>query len=270
VNPKLLEKLSQLLNWRSLAGRGLIDRMRTTTFALLGTTAAAGLGMVAIFSQQGWPILSPSPIPNVPAGRQAVHDALALDGRGRPLARVASASQATQGPVGAAGGFPATTGVVNTVPGVAGDLQASTPATGVDEAPPGAPGGGSQPASPNPTPAPEPAPELTPSPGPVVVGGPGPVTSSPTPPSSSTGETDKSKTKEPSTPSSPSGEVVKKTTEPALPEAATAEAPPVTPPEPEESDAYDGHDYAYGDGHDYDYGDAGWHDYGAGHSHHPW
>ena len=59
----------------SLAGNGLLERMRSTTFALLGITAAMGLGLVALVSQQGWPYLPALPIPAAPAEHGAVHDA---------------------------------------------------------------------------------------------------------------------------------------------------------------------------------------------------
>jgi hypothetical protein len=78
VNLTTGQRFLRLARRPSLAGSGLTERMRTTTFALLGITAAAGLGLVAIFSQQGWPLLSPSPIPSPSAGREAVDPALAV------------------------------------------------------------------------------------------------------------------------------------------------------------------------------------------------
>jgi hypothetical protein len=47
----------------SFAGRGLLERTRSTGFAALGITAAMGLGLVALLSQQGLPYLPASPIP---------------------------------------------------------------------------------------------------------------------------------------------------------------------------------------------------------------
>jgi hypothetical protein len=67
--------LSRLARRLSLAGDGLPERMRSTTFALLGITAATCLGLVAVFSQQEWPLLSPGPVPAAPAGPTAVGDA---------------------------------------------------------------------------------------------------------------------------------------------------------------------------------------------------
>jgi hypothetical protein len=45
--------------------------MRSTTFALLGLTAAAGLTLVALFAQPGGPLLSPAPLPHGPASAVA-------------------------------------------------------------------------------------------------------------------------------------------------------------------------------------------------------
>jgi hypothetical protein len=79
VQTKIGERLSGHIRLPSVAGRGLTERMRTTTFALLGITAAAGLGLVAIFSQQGWPLLPSSPLPTPPAAAVAVEEARAID-----------------------------------------------------------------------------------------------------------------------------------------------------------------------------------------------
>ncbi len=54
----------------SLAGDGLPERMRSTVVAFLGLTAAAGLALVAIFAQLGFPVLSPAPLPSSPSGAQ--------------------------------------------------------------------------------------------------------------------------------------------------------------------------------------------------------
>jgi hypothetical protein len=74
-------KLSEIPLWPhrlpSFAGSGLPERIRSTTFALLGLTAAAGLSLVAIFAQPDWPLLSPAPLPNSPA--QKVREAVVVD-----------------------------------------------------------------------------------------------------------------------------------------------------------------------------------------------
>jgi hypothetical protein len=47
----------------SFAGHGLFERLRSTAFALLGTTAALALGLVALAAHQGWPDFPIAPIP---------------------------------------------------------------------------------------------------------------------------------------------------------------------------------------------------------------
>src|SRR4051812_8110296 len=65
----------------SFAGDGLPERMRSTAFAFLGLTAAAGLALVAIFAQLSFPLLSPAPLPSEPMADGAVSKAVALDRR---------------------------------------------------------------------------------------------------------------------------------------------------------------------------------------------
>jgi hypothetical protein len=62
----------------SLAGDGLLERMRSTTFALLGITAAMALGLVAIAAQQVWPELPFSPLPGPAAKHGEIHNALVV------------------------------------------------------------------------------------------------------------------------------------------------------------------------------------------------
>ena len=63
----------------SFAGTGLLERMRSTTFALLGLTAAMGLGLVLTLSQQSWPLLPSAPIPGFSSGEGRVHEATRLE-----------------------------------------------------------------------------------------------------------------------------------------------------------------------------------------------
>jgi hypothetical protein len=157
VGTKIGQWLARRVKWSSLAGDGWSERVRTTTFALLGLTAAAGLGLVAIFSQQGWPLLSPSPIPSPPTAHQAVHGALAVAG---PVG-----TRAGEEAIGLGSGRPAPTRSTPTSPqggGSSADLsgqlpvrQGSSPPTGAQpepSAPPAAP-------TPEPVPAPPPSPE---------------------------------------------------------------------------------------------------------------
>src|SRR4051812_35227391 len=69
---------SRLLAWLrlpSFAGDGLPERMRSTTFALLGLTAAGGLALVAIFAQPGFPLLTPTPLPAEPSLSESIAEA---------------------------------------------------------------------------------------------------------------------------------------------------------------------------------------------------
>jgi hypothetical protein len=70
--------LSKLVARPSFAGTSLLERMRSTTFALLGVTAAMGLGLVAVISQQGWPLLPAAPLPGLSVEQAKVHDAVAI------------------------------------------------------------------------------------------------------------------------------------------------------------------------------------------------
>jgi hypothetical protein len=62
----------------SFAGRGLLERTRSTGFALLGISAAMGLGLVALVSQQSWPYLPASPIPEYGAEHGRLDSAIAV------------------------------------------------------------------------------------------------------------------------------------------------------------------------------------------------
>src|SRR4051812_42024569 len=68
-------KLRSALRLPSFAGTGLPERMRSISFALMGLTAAAGLALVAIFAQPGFPILSPAPLPDEPSASESISGA---------------------------------------------------------------------------------------------------------------------------------------------------------------------------------------------------
>ncbi len=72
------QSLARRIGKPSFAGAGLLERMRSTTFALLGITAAMGLGLVAVVSQQGFSLLPAAPIPGLTAEQEGVHDAIEL------------------------------------------------------------------------------------------------------------------------------------------------------------------------------------------------
>src|SRR3954451_25217753 len=94
----------------SFAGKGLSERMRSTGFALLGLTAAAGLALVAIFAQPGFPLLEPAPLPSEPSARESVADAVRAGRDRSPAASIAAAAPQlgavgpdTSGPAGPGG-----------------------------------------------------------------------------------------------------------------------------------------------------------------------
>jgi len=78
VLSKIGHELSRRVIGSSLAGDGLLVRIRSTSIGLLGLVAATGLALVAFISSQGWPDALNSPIPASPSTVSAVHDAVAL------------------------------------------------------------------------------------------------------------------------------------------------------------------------------------------------
>jgi hypothetical protein len=160
--------LSRLAKSHSVAGDSLPERMRSTTFALLGITAAVGLGFVALIAQQGWPVLPIGPIPGVSVGHEAVGHATALASTRLPAGRAArrGASFAAPSPHRGAGRpRPARLDVSN--PGVSGSHRVVRPAASqpAPEPLPASPGGPAPAQPPAPAPAPSPAaPPATPPP----------------------------------------------------------------------------------------------------------
>jgi hypothetical protein len=72
------QSLSRFAAKPSFAGRGLVERMRTTAFALLGVTTAMALGLVALASQQSWHYLPVGPLPSYQAQHGKLHSAIAV------------------------------------------------------------------------------------------------------------------------------------------------------------------------------------------------
>jgi len=95
-------KLSKAPRLPSLAGNGLPERMRTTAFAFLGLTAAAGLALVAIFAQLSFHVLSPAPLPDEPVDGSTVAEAVPL--RGAP-AHAPAVTQRREAPAAAVEGL---------------------------------------------------------------------------------------------------------------------------------------------------------------------
>jgi hypothetical protein len=56
----------------SVLGRGMLERARKLSLALLGATAALGLSMLALIFNQGWPLVAGGPLPPLPPRHQEV------------------------------------------------------------------------------------------------------------------------------------------------------------------------------------------------------
>jgi hypothetical protein len=167
--------LSRSVLGSSLAGDGLLVRLRSTSIGLLGVVTAVGLGLVAFISQLGWPGVFNAPIPGSPHEAATVHGAVALT---RPSPRIEAASPAL--------GAPARTssGPALSPNGAAGDGRAPVADSGLGGSHDLGVSAGAQAPSqieqPPPVPAPEPAsqpvatvPAATPTaPQPSVTGGP--------------------------------------------------------------------------------------------------
>src|SRR5260370_3188888 len=78
VRFSLPDKRFPSLRHPSFAGRSLAERIRSTTVALFGLSAAAGLALVAIFAQPGGPLLSPAPLPSEPSSSVGKAEAVAV------------------------------------------------------------------------------------------------------------------------------------------------------------------------------------------------
>ncbi|MCW2987298.1 MAG: hypothetical protein JWM24_236 [Solirubrobacterales bacterium] len=185
------QRLSRLVKRPSFAGRSLVERMRTTAFALLGVTTAMALGLVALVSHQSWPYLPVGPVPSyqpehgridsaialtpavvelgISPAEPPAHSVLAGDGPGvtapnqsrlsgsHRVTSHSAASDPAPGQPGAAGAPSPTPGAVPTSP--AAQSAPSAPVATPISAPPAAP-----------TPAPT---TPSPSPAPVVAANPG-------------------------------------------------------------------------------------------------
>jgi len=160
----------------SVLGSGLLERARSTTFALLGVTAAFGLAIVAIALNQSWPVVAGSPIPGIPAGDEKVGAAKVVsraDARGRSGSGAASADRsgglrADRGP-GATPAAPGEGSPSDLAPSGSGEsVYASTPvqskSKGASQKPAqAAPDSQSEPAKPQSQPQPQ---TVTPNPSP--------------------------------------------------------------------------------------------------------
>lgn len=217
----------------SLLGGGMLERARSTTFALLGVTAAVGLAMVALALNQSWPLVPGSAIPG-PLGQAKIGEATVAAGAlpersgGGDEGTGTGAPRQARGPVSPSGGSAA--GVAPPAGATDFVVSQSTPVSAQ---------GGDGPAG-----APKSTPPAAQQPEQVVEA---PVVQAP--PAQSAAP-------------SPTPAV----TAPTAPPAASAEAPAAEEEEPESEDPSEGDS---GEGEDWD-GD-GWHGHGHGGWHgHRW
>jgi hypothetical protein len=161
VRSNLHNRLRSSARLPSFAGKGLPERMRSTAFAFLGLTAAAGLALVAIFAQLGFPLLSPAPMPSDPSQANAVAEGEALEGGSSSprTGAVAPARNAVAASQLRGGGDAADPQGQGTRGGEAGVDAPSAPVSTPDP--------GSVPDAAEPTETPVPAPEPSPTPSPV-------------------------------------------------------------------------------------------------------
>jgi hypothetical protein len=82
----------------------MLERVRSTTFALLGATALFGLVLVALMSQAGVPYLPSLPIPAGPSGQQAIGDAAVAAPSGDSIAPTATVAPALRAAAGTTAG----------------------------------------------------------------------------------------------------------------------------------------------------------------------
>lgn len=157
----IFNKLPSSLRLSNVIGRGMPERIRSMGFAFLGLTAAAGLAVVAIFAQMGFPLLSPVPLPNGGSSEpSSVSKAVPVEeGSAKVglLARDQGVAAAPSASRGQGGGGAATRDERG--------ANVDRSATAVSDAPSGDSPGGSEPVTTSPPtatdPAPEPAPTTT-------------------------------------------------------------------------------------------------------------
>jgi hypothetical protein len=147
---RLGQAMPRFLAGANVAGEGMRERLRATTFALFGLVTAVGLVLVGIAYNQGWPVFADSPIPGIPTERvgAAAIAADAVPGRAQ------------------SGNVPASHGSAPAGQSVFVPDRSSAPDSSSQQLPATAPGGPGQspsgqggvdvPASPTPTPAGQP------------------------------------------------------------------------------------------------------------------
>lgn len=152
------QRLAMLLGRSGLAGSGIAERVRSTSFALMGLMAVASLSLVALFSHSGLPVVSLGPLPG--GGERPPAAAMPVDG-----GPASAPARGPAAPVALLPGWPAPTRVA----GVRGERGPRGPQAigGAVATRKAATGGGPAPGpgrAPVPAPAPAPAPTAAPQP----------------------------------------------------------------------------------------------------------
>lgn len=166
----------------SFAGTGLLERMRSTAFALLGITAAMALGLVALAAHQDWPLLPAAPIPGVPQPAELGEARIVAMGPELGAAREAVAEPASEGRVGGGHGAAALPPRSSRVSG-SRELTAAPPQASPEQAP-----ASDSPAAPE-VPAPSPAPASSTVSAPTATAPPSPAPAPSAPASASSPDT---------------------------------------------------------------------------------
>lgn len=233
----------------SLVGRGLPERMRSTVVAFMGLTAAAGLALVAIFAQLGFPLLSPAPLPDHPAEESFVAESVPLE-HGRGAIGLAESQGAVAAPVGSKRERRSASDEGTDDRAAVGTSPASVADPGLVGGPGGTDPAPASPPTPTPTPAsppvstptatpPEPSPAPAPAPAPATPSEPKPASSKPSKskpkPAKSKPAKPEAKPTKPSKPAKPEAKAPKPKPTPATPadsKPGKPEAKPVPEPAP--------------------------------------
>ena len=166
----MLSKIRQR-SWevgQSLAGDGMLLRLRNASIALVGAVAAVGLGLTLFISQLGFPAVFSGPIPGNPAKAGSVHDAIALTHS--PALAPSSPAPGSQSRTAAALGHPRHATGQSGSGGDRGGPDQIAVSPGAQESPAEQPPAASVPAPAPATPTIEPSPSApSPAPAPAVV-----------------------------------------------------------------------------------------------------
>lgn len=163
----------------SILGNGLLERVRSTSLALLGATAAVGLAIVAVALNQGWPLVAGSSVPPLPRQARAVGAATVVarapttgsrtgfgdEGRSRRGPSSSTHGRPAGAVVGAVAGAPTAVVVSGSQPvgrsGEAHRVASKPPPTAPPEPQPAQSSPPATPVASVPTPAPTPEPSRT-------------------------------------------------------------------------------------------------------------